>query len=335
MDAKLLDQFYTKPEVAVNCIKKLRIMIKKCNQFSTMLNNLMIIEPSAGTGVFLIPTKKIFKTSNTLAFDIDPQNVYTLKQDFLSLDMTGLDFNVLTIGNPPFGKKSCLAIDFFNKAASFSKTIAFILPVHFQKYSAQCKLNKQFKLIHSEVLPHESFIFKTKSYAVRCVFQIWTTLDTKYKNLRITVAPPTKHEDFEMYQYNNTPLALKFFDYDWDFAVPRQGFYDYKKRIIDKIDLNPKIQYIFFKAKNKKILDILKALNFEKLSKLNTTTPGFGKADVVEYYNTITTSSKLCPCCHKIKEYTYFHKNKNTSTGLNSTCKECRSNLYKGKQIVN
>lgn len=346
MDAKELDQFYTKPKVAVNCVKKLYKIIKNCNQFSSMLNNLMIVEPSAGTGVFLNPTRRIFKTGNTLAFDIDPQNIYTLKQNFLSLDMTGLDFNVLTIGNPPFGRKSSLAIDFFNKAASFSKTIAFILPIQFQKYSAQCKLNKQFKLIHSEVLPYESFVFKTKSYAVRCVFQIWTTLETSYNNLRIITPPPNKHEDFEMYQYNNTPTALKFFNYDWDFAVPRQGFYDYKKRIVDKTELNPKVQYIFFKTNNEGVLNKLKNLNFEELSKLNTTTPGFGKADVVSYYNNdpipiITTiintgPVKLCTRCGEEKTYDHFHKDKTMSLGLYSMCKECKYKTSKErKKIVN
>lgn len=54
-----------------------------------------------------------------------------------------------------------------------------------------------------------------------------------------------------MWQYNNTPEARKYFDkkkYKWDFAVVRQGFYDYKSIIVKETELNPKVQYIFFRA---------------------------------------------------------------------------------------
>ena len=87
--------------------------------------------------------------------------------------------------------------------------------------------------------------------------------------------------------YNNNPQALKFFDkkkYGWDFAVPRQGFYDYSLRITDPTDLQKKVQYMFFKAADPDVLQQLRDMDFSLLSQNNTTTPGFGKADVIAAY---------------------------------------------------
>lgn len=44
-------------------------------------------------------------------------------------------------------------------------------------------------------------------------------------------------------------------------------------------------QWIFFKAHSPKILNQLLKLDYETLSKKNISTPGFGKADVIEAYN--------------------------------------------------
>jgi hypothetical protein len=211
-----------------------------------------------------------------------------IQKNFLELninDYFGSDqSNILTIGNPPFGKRSKLAITFFNKSAEYSHTIAFIVPLQFQKWSVQKQLNPNFKLIYSEVLEPNSFTFNNKDSNIRCCFQIWTNLNVPFQNLRVVSPPETSHKDFQMYQYNNTIGSRKYFDYDWDFCVPRQGFYDYTQLITNKNECNPKIQYIFFKTNNPDVLKRLKSLDFESLSKMNTTIPGFGKADVVQAY---------------------------------------------------
>lgn len=284
---KGLDQFYTKLEVAKKCY----------NLVTTTLQTIRIqfIEPSAGTGSFfyLLPNKYIqykgIKYKTRLGFDIDPKGKQIEKKDFLtsSLDKNKLlpSNRIIIIGNPPFGNRSKLAILFFNRAAEYSDTIAYIVPLQFRKWSVHSKLNKGFKLIKEMLLDENSFTFDNKEYGVRCVFQIWTRLNTDHEDLRIVARPRTQHEDFEMWQYNNTPTALKYFDYSWDFAVVRQGYYDYTKLIAHKSNLDIKKQWIFFKAKNDEILQRLKTINFNKLSKNNTTIPGFGKADVVKEYN--------------------------------------------------
>lgn len=270
------DQFYTKSDISEKCFNILT------DNYPELLKDSWILEPSAGTGSFVEAfLGKRVKSEDIYAFDIEPKHPLVRHADFF--DITFEDKNIITIGNPPFGKRSKLAIDFFNHSAMFSHTIAFIVPVQFQKYGVQYRLNKDFHLIYDESLPADSFENNGKTLSVRCCFQIWTKREG-YKDLRILEAPKTKHPDFEMYLYNNTPETRKYFDYDWDFAVPRQGFYDYSKRILNKDELNPKVQYMFFKTEDEKARERLMSLDFDKLSLKNTTIKGYGKADVVAEY---------------------------------------------------
>lgn len=80
---------------------------------------------------------------------------------------------VLTIGNPPFGKNSSLAVAFFNRAASFSDVIAFIVPRTFCKSSVQDRLDRHFFLVNQWDIPESGFTFEGKAYNVPCVFQVW------------------------------------------------------------------------------------------------------------------------------------------------------------------
>lgn len=270
------DQFYTKQEVANACF----LTIKQ--EFPQLLENSKILEPSAGTGIFVEAfLNSGIDKNNILAYDIESKHPLIIEKVFLKTDFSGE--NMIAIGNPPFGKRSKLAIEFFNHCAKFCHSIAFIVPVQFQKYGVQKCLNKDFYLIYDKLLNPTSFENNGKDLTVRCCFQIWTK-NEGWEDLQIKEAPPISHKDFTMYLYNNTPTALKYFDYDWDFAVPRQGFYNYSLRITNKNELNPKIQYMFFKGNTPVITQRLKDLDFEKLSLNNTTIKGYGKADVVKEY---------------------------------------------------
>ena len=141
----------------------------------------------------------------------------------------------------------------------------------------------------------DSFTLNGEEYSVRCCAQIWVKGDilNGKPDLRMTSAPPTSHHDFECWQYNATVEARKFFDYDWDFAVLRQGYGDYTRRITDKRDLNFKNQWIFFKAKNQEVLDILMNIDFDEMSRTNTSVRGFGKAQVVAEYKRIKAENNV------------------------------------------
>ena len=278
-----LDKYYTKEPIAIRCFTLLKEALL---ELGLRIDNILFIEPSAGNGIFLNVIKK-----NVIGFDISPdknENFIIHQNDFLSGDISSFfsnDMIVVIIGNPPFGKKAKLAIDFLNKSFEYSDVVAFILPIQFRKWSVQSKIIHSACLIIDETLPESSFDYMGKDYSVRCCFQIWTNLSNEYTDLRIKRKPSVNHKDFVMYQFNRTKEAEKFFDYEWDFAIPRQGFNDYSFKAYRAEDCDRKKQWIFFKAGNSEALNNLLTLDYEKLSRKNSTTPGFGKADVIQEYN--------------------------------------------------
>lgn len=275
-ERKALDKFYTKPHIAALVWEDFKSILS--NQ---KLLNVTVVEPSAGDGKLLdvVDIEKI-------GFDLVPESENIIQNDFLSGDITSYVSNdVVFFGNPPFGKKGKLAIDFVNKAFTFGKYVGFIVPIQFKKYSVQNRIIKEAKLIFERDLPFDSFTLGEKDYKVRCVFQVWTT-DESQIDLRES-KPITSHNDFKMYQYNCTVEAEKYFDYDWDFCVLRQGYGDFNQKFTkDDVDnLSRKKQWIFFKANNEEILSRLNSIDYNKLSELNTSTRGFGKYDLIKEYN--------------------------------------------------
>jgi hypothetical protein len=301
---KQLDKFYTKKSVAKKCLELLLNTFNFKNKTKTtkkiaFIENLFFIEPSAGSGVFL--NEISIKNFNSIGIDILPTNNNIHKLDFLKdnkeikelIEKHKISKNEkpIVIGNPPFGKKSNLAIAFINEAFKYSNIVGFIVPIQFRKYIVQNRINNKAHLILDYTLEENSFETfsdnQNKDYSLRCCFQIWSIdkdLNQTKQNLRIIEKPSTYCEDFEAYQYNRTEQTKKYFDYEWDFAVLRQGYGNYNEKIFKKEDLNPKKQWIFIKANSKKALKKLLKINYEELSKKNTSIPGFGKADLVEAY---------------------------------------------------
>lgn len=286
MKSQDLDQFYTNPSVATTCTTGMKKVLEGYYDFC----DVQFFEPSAGTGNFIEAINNTFgDKQEVIATDIEPKHPQVKKMDFLTSSKQGLGLkdtkSVITIGNPPFGKKSALALAFFKEASLYSDTIAFIVPLQFRKWSVQSKIHKNFKLILDIKLDKDSFIFENKKYDVNTCFQVWTRLETKHADLRLKQKPAVAHPDFKMWQYNNTEEALKVFKEEFDFAVPRQGYYDFSIRETDPDRCEKNKQWILFKAKSKEIYDRLYSLNFDILAQKNTSVPGFGKADVVEEYN--------------------------------------------------
>ena len=190
-------------------------------------------------------------------------------------------------------KKSSLAIEFINKSFEYSDIVCFVLPIQFRKWSAQSKIRNDAILICDETIGDNAFNFDGKPYNVRCCFQIWVKGDKfkNFENIRISEKPKTNHDEFKMYQYNRTEEAKKFFDYEWDFAVPRQGYNDYTFKAYSKEECDLKKQWIFFKASNEEVLRKLLNIDYKKLSLKNTGIPGFGKADVIKEYEKVLDTS--------------------------------------------
>ena len=274
--SKQLDQWYTKPRVAVSLTERLLGVLPVWDR--------TFIEPSAGTGVF-VEALESMGVFNIKAFDIDPQMVGIDQQDFLKVDFQGE--NLVAFGNPPFGKRSRTAVQFFNHCAKIGcEVIAFIVPVVWERYEIHKKLNENFQLVWSEVLPKNSFIFEGKDAKLNTIFQIWCTERNNLglRDLRLYQPPPIRHNDFDMYLYNNTKSALKVFDNDFDVAVPRQGFQDYNRRETHAGDCEKYKQWMLFKAKTPEVLERIMDFDFISLAEKQTTIRGYGKADFVKAY---------------------------------------------------
>ena len=125
---------------------------------------------------------------NVKAYDIAPAAENIIEADWLKLDKTEFNqyHNILVCGNPPFGEQSKLAIDFFNEAAKFANTIAFILPLSFKKDSVQNRLSLNFLLVNELILQDCIFYLQNKEeIKVPCVFQVWQKTNTPREKVKL------------------------------------------------------------------------------------------------------------------------------------------------------
>ena len=282
-----LDQIYTKPAVAERCFGFLLETLDGLRDLRH--DRLFFVEPSAGEGAFL----DLMPPDRRVGIDIDPQRAGIIRDDFLTWNFETVIDNprqTVAVGNPPFGHRSRLAIRLFNRAAEMANTIAFVVPVQFRKYSVHKNLRSGFRWIATMDLPSAAFYTRFElNYRLNAEFQVWTR-ETNHncEDMRLLSPPAIRHADFEMWQYNNTPEALKVFEHEFDFAVPRQGYQDYSRRETSADRCERTKQWILFKASTPTVLDRLLGMDFAALSQNNTITPGFGKADVVREYLRIT-----------------------------------------------
>lgn len=279
-----LDQFYTNPIVANEIVKLINYLID--------LDNKTFFEPAAGSGNFIDALEKINIDieKKVKAWDIDPKNHFLIqKQDFLTLDISEFienKKNNIVITNPPFGFKGDLAIQFLNKCLEFSDVVCMILPRIFKRYQTQSKIKTDAKLIFSADLEENSFLVNDREYDVKCVFQIWAnkefkclTVDQRKRKNNLKI------EDLKLFIHNNTEGTLKYFDkdeYGWNFAIHRQGYYDYSIKITDPKQLIKNRQYLFVKTQNEYLLNIINQIDFNKLAHRNTTVLGFSNSDLIE-----------------------------------------------------
>lgn len=160
-----LDEYFTKPEISKALYEKTRQIIAQYES----LNKYTWLEPSVGEGCFFkfLPKRKI-------GIDINPTKYNTIQCNYL--DFTLPDKPLIVIGNPPFGHRGVLALEFIQHSQK-AEFVAFILPMFFQslgKGSVRYRV-KNFHLLYEEVLPRNSFyIINGKEKDVKCCFQIWS-----------------------------------------------------------------------------------------------------------------------------------------------------------------
>jgi hypothetical protein len=273
--AVLYDQYYTQDNVAAALFDE---VVKRYDP-----RLYQMLEPSAGTGAFfrLMPP-------GSLGVDIDPKGPGIVEADFLERRVES-GRPVATIGNPPFGTNSSMAIKFFNHAATMSNVIAFVLPRTFRKRSLQNRLNESFHLVHEQIVPANAFLFMGKPYNVPAVFQIW-------ERRGVARAPhviETNHPDFEFTTWDQA-----------DFAIQRVGAR--AGRIHRDFERSANAHYFVRVADRSaraidRVLRIMRLLDFRSAAGNVAGNPSLAKSEIVALYQAFIPGQFLRQPRYRIK----------------------------------
>ena len=261
-----IDKFYTSKHVVKLCMDLV-------NEHIDITHDDLCIEPSAGNGSFIDSIKSIF--SHYKFYDIEPNNIAIIKQDYLEFDYKKImnKFNKIhIIGNPPFGRQSSLAIKFIKKSCKYCDSLSFILPRSFKKDSMKKHYPLNFHLLYEYDLPNDSFIVNNKIYNVPCVFQIWIKQHTNR-----TVPKKLKPTNYRFVKHNEQP----------DISFRRVGVYAGK--IFKEIKNKSKESHYFIKFKNSLTDDVFQKLStINYVSKNNTVGPNsISKQELIKEFNSV------------------------------------------------
>ena len=176
--AKDLDQFYTHPKIG-------KRFVEKANELYDLSSFDHVIEPSMGEGFIY----DYLPTTNRIGLDIEKNHPDCLEGDFLKWnpEKSDIEYEPLLgqrpkigfVGNPPFGRSSGLAIEFFEHCALYGDMVSFIIPRTWMKYVIHKRLPSDFGLYWQAILPDAAFILNGKPYEVRCVAQCWSRFDPR------------------------------------------------------------------------------------------------------------------------------------------------------------
>lgn len=264
---KNMDQFFTPTYISKQLIKETISFIEK--NWEINLKKYDLIEPSAGDGSFYFNFPKN-KFNKIIGLDIDPKNKKILKNDWL--EYKPHNKNNIVIGNPPFGLRGQLALQFINHAAKFCDFICFVLPPLFNsngKGSPMLRINKNFYLAKEININENNFLYPNgKKVKINGIYQIWTK---KFSQNIFPILPPKKVSEWiKVYSLSNgdSPSSKRNVKMigKCDFYLPSTSF--------KKIHLETKFQNLPHKRgygivilKNKsKIQKIIKNIEWDKIS---------------------------------------------------------------------
>lgn len=175
------EQYYTNKEVVDLCLTEVQKHID--------LKGKILLEPCGGTGEFIKGFKRIgIPTSNIISYDIEPKHPLVKKGNYLETNFSGHN-DLVSITNPPFGRASSLAKQFFEYATTHCEYICYLVPKSWRKWTAHNSLNRHYHLISDIEMPKNCFYLpdgKTKEADVlNTVFQIWQRKKKKRKTIKI------------------------------------------------------------------------------------------------------------------------------------------------------
>jgi hypothetical protein len=158
-------QFFTPNDLAKKCWETFNREVK------INMDEYTFIEPSAGNGSFLhiLP-------EGSIGLDIEPRSTGIQTQDYLTWKPTDIAKKYIVFGNPPFGLRGHLALNFINHSYRFADYVCFILPQLFVSdgKGSPRKRVKGYNLIYSEGLSAMFYNPENQEVKVNGVFQIWS-----------------------------------------------------------------------------------------------------------------------------------------------------------------
>lgn len=167
------DRFYTKPRTAQYCLD---VLEKVALSLDVDLSKYDYLEPSAGEGAFF----NLFPVDRRIGIDLQPTSnspIEIRQDDFLQWHPTKGQ-KLVVLGNPPFGLRGHLALQFINRSAKFADLIGFILPQLFAsdgKGVPAKRVDRRLRLAHSEILEDNHFLLPDGTdTVVSTIFQVWS-----------------------------------------------------------------------------------------------------------------------------------------------------------------
>lgn len=290
---KELQKYYTSKEMAQTAFNN---VVATLENVGIDINDMTIIESSAGGGVFVEVFKEFNPDIEVLSYDVRPEAEGITQQDFLKLEKD-FDADSIVIGNPPYAGD--LDAQFINKSLEISPIVAYILPATWHSsHSKQKQIDSKYKLIYNERLGIQNFNFNNQMIPVKTVLQVWVdpSVDTRYntaQDLRNNEPNKRKSPSFYSFVLDGTQnkydqLKAEIEDgFTFDFAVHRRGNYKNFNEKFTSIDqLSPKSEYIIFKANNSNVLDVLNSIDFEQLALTGSDhRKGFKLYDVIDAFD--------------------------------------------------
>ena len=252
------EEFYTRKEDAE------RLYAEVIDRYGTDFD--FFIEPSCGMGAFLD-----LMPSNKIGIDI------IFGTDFFEWDFP-IGKNIV-IGNPPFGRKGKLAMQFLNRCSKHCEVVAMILPSIFSKYTFINRVHPMMHMTYETTVTEFDRPDKIgEGPKVNCVFQIWE----KSTELRPKIIRHTSCDDFDMIHrhYSRTSPEERERLKSYDFAISQiEG----KIRNCEDVTAGS-VYFIKDNTSDKSVRSVMERVDFSDLSKHHVGATSLTKADIVEGY---------------------------------------------------